>query len=60
MNLLDAVYDILKASDHPMSAKDLAKILLEDGIWKSHKAIVCTNGVHTKTKGRIYDNGWKT
>lgn len=36
MNLLDAVYDILKASDHPMSAKDLAKILLEDGIWKSN------------------------
>ena len=35
MNLLDAVYDILKTSAHPMSAKDLAKILLDGGIWKS-------------------------
>ena len=33
--------------------------IYKDGIWKPHKAIVCTNGVHTKTKGRIYDNGWK-
>ena len=33
--------------------------IYKDGIWKPHKAIVYTNGAHTKTKGRIYDNGWK-
>ena len=33
--------------------------IYKDGVWKSHKAIVYMNGVHTKTKGRIYDNGWK-
>ena len=33
--------------------------IYKDGSWKPHKAIVYMNGAHTKTKGRIYDNGWK-
>ena len=33
--------------------------IYKDGIWKPYKAIVYMNGAHTKTKGRIYDNGWK-
>ena len=33
--------------------------IYKDGIWKPHKAIVYMNGAHTKTKGRLYDNGWK-
>ena len=33
--------------------------IYKDGNWKSHNAIVYMNGAHTKTKGRLYDNGWK-
>ena len=33
--------------------------IYKDGVWKPCKAIVYMNGAHTKTKGRIYDNGWK-
>ena len=33
--------------------------IYKDGNWKPHKAIVYMNGAHTKTKGRIYNNGWK-
>ena len=33
MNILDAAYDVLHASGHPMSAKDMASILLGNGTW---------------------------
>ena len=33
--------------------------IYKDGIWKPCKAIVYMNGAHTKTKNRIYNNGWK-
>ena len=33
--------------------------IYKDGVWKPCKAIVYMNGAHTKTKGRLYDNGWK-
>lgn len=33
MNILDAAYDLLHANGHPMSAKDMAKCLLENGTW---------------------------
>ena len=34
--------------------------IYKDGIWKPYKAIVYMNGAHTKTKGRIYNNSWKS
>lgn len=33
MNILDAAYDVLHANGHPMSAKDIASILLGNGTW---------------------------
>ena len=33
MNILDAAYDVLHANGHPMSAKDMASILLGNGTW---------------------------
>ena len=34
--------------------------IYKDGVWKPYKAIVYMNGAHTKTKGRIYNNSWKS